>query len=77
MTAHDCHDEYSARATVPAHLSLLRDALTCGTNTNERTCATNRAENRQMPIRPRKPARAAHATPLTLDQWVSRTAYVR
>jgi len=71
------NDEYDCLAAVPAHLSLLRDALTCGRGANKRTCAANRAECRHVPIRRRRSARAALATSLTLAQWVRRTAYIR
>lgn len=77
MTEHHCHDAYGARTALPAHLSLLRDALTGRTAPDGRTCATSHAARRHVPIRRDKPAREALATPLTLEQWVSRTAYIR
>ncbi|MGW3631689.1 hypothetical protein ACWD7F_16230 [Streptomyces sp. NPDC005122] len=72
-----CRDEYDRLAAVPAHLSLLREALVCERDANRRARVADRRECGHVPIRRRNPARAAVARRLTLAQWVSRTACVR
>ena len=65
------HDPKTPPA-VPAHLSLLRDALACGKGRNTRTHAATRADRSHTSPRHRRPHRAL-TTQLTLSQWVNRT----
>ncbi|QIY76098.1 zf-HC2 domain-containing protein [Streptomyces sp. RLB1-33] len=72
-TCNICRDEYDGLAAVPAHLSLLRDALACGKGRNTRTHAGTRPGRGHASPRHRGPHRANLTTQLTLSQWVSRT----
>ncbi|MFE2972935.1 zf-HC2 domain-containing protein [Streptomyces sp. NPDC059340] len=72
-TCNTCRDEYNRLAAVPAHLSLLRDALACGKGRNTRTHAATRPGRGHASPRHRGPHRANLTTQLTLSQWVSRT----
>ncbi|MFJ1601770.1 zf-HC2 domain-containing protein [Streptomyces sp. NPDC088253] len=68
-----CRDEYDRLAAVPAHLSLLRDALACGKGRSTRTHAATRPDRGHASPRHRRPHRANVTMQLTLSQWVSRT----
>ncbi|WP_369251735.1 zf-HC2 domain-containing protein [Streptomyces sp. R41] len=68
-----CRDEYECLAAVPAHLSLLRDALACGKGRNTRTHTATRADCSHASRRHRRPHRATLTTQLTLSQWVNKT----
>lgn len=72
-TCTTCRDEYDRLAAVPAHLSLLRDALACGKGRNARTHAATRPDCGHASPRHHRPYRAAPARQLTLSQWVNRT----
>ncbi|MER7688949.1 zf-HC2 domain-containing protein [Streptomyces sp. NPDC097610] len=72
-TCHTCPDGYDRLAAVPAHLSLLRDALACGNGRNTRTHAGTRSDRGHPSPRHRRPHRANLTMQLTLSQWVSRT----
>ena len=73
-TCDTCRDKHDSRASVPAHLSLLRDALACGENRHSQACAATRDECRHASPRRRRPYRSAVTMQITLSQWVSRTA---
>lgn len=66
-----------ALAAVPAHLSLLRDALVCGKGRNSRTHGATRADCSHTSPRHRRPHRATLTTQLTLSQWVRTTSHIR
>ncbi|MFF2411921.1 zf-HC2 domain-containing protein [Streptomyces sp. NPDC058092] len=74
-----CRNEHDClAAAVPAHLTLLRDALAGGQGRNRRACAANRAERGHGSPRHRTPDRAARTTQITLSQWVSKTtSYIK
>ncbi|MER5903510.1 zf-HC2 domain-containing protein [Streptomyces mirabilis] len=72
-TCHTCRGEYDRLVAVPAHLSLLRDALACGKGRNTRTHAATRPDRGHASPRHRRPHRANLTRQLTLSQWVSRT----
>jgi hypothetical protein len=72
-TCTTCRDECDRLAVVPAHLSLLRDALACGRGRNARTHAANGPDCGHAFPRHRRPHRSAPARQLTLSQWVNRT----
>ncbi|MFE7351735.1 zf-HC2 domain-containing protein [Streptomyces sp. NPDC057543] len=73
-----CRDERDCRAAVPAHLTLLRDALASGQGRNRRASAATGADGGQASSRHRRPGGAAPTTQITLSQWVSKTtSYVR
>jgi len=63
-----------AASAMPAHLSLLRDALAGDSDRHARTCAGTCGHcGRALPSG-RRPFRSAVTRPITLSQWVSRTA---
>ncbi|WP_406379471.1 zf-HC2 domain-containing protein [Streptomyces sp. NBC_01618] len=72
-TCATCRDERDCRAAVPAHLTLLRDALASGQGRNRRACAATRAERGHASPGHAGPYRAAPTTQITLSQWVSKT----
>ncbi|MFK0024994.1 zf-HC2 domain-containing protein [Streptomyces sp. NPDC090798] len=72
-TCNTCRDEYDRLAAVPAHLSLLRDALARGKGRSTRTHAATRPDRGHASPRHRRPHRANVTMQLTLSQWVSRT----
>ncbi|MFF2133385.1 zf-HC2 domain-containing protein [Streptomyces olivochromogenes] len=72
-TCHTCRDECDRLAAVPAHLSLLRDALACGKGRSTRTHAATRLDRGHSSPRHRRPHRSNLTMQLTLSQWVSRT----
>ncbi|MCX4785136.1 MULTISPECIES: zf-HC2 domain-containing protein [unclassified Streptomyces] len=72
-TCDTCRDERDRRAAVPAHLTLLRDALACGQGRNRRACAATRAERGHGSSRYPGSDGAAPTTQITLAQWVSKT----
>ncbi|MCZ1000825.1 zf-HC2 domain-containing protein [Streptomyces mirabilis] len=72
-TCQTCRGEYDRLAAVPAHLSLLRDALACGKGRSTRTHAGTRPDRGHSSPRHRRPHRASLTMQLTLPQWVSRT----
>ncbi|MFD5814264.1 hypothetical protein [Streptomyces sp. NPDC127038] len=67
-------DEYDRLAEVPAHLSLLRDALARGEDRQARTCPATGTGRGPTHPRHRRPFRAALTTQITLSQWVSKTS---
>ncbi|WP_327434810.1 zf-HC2 domain-containing protein [Streptomyces sp. NBC_01236] len=72
-TCNTCWGECDRLAGVPAHLSLLRDALACGKGRNTRTHAATRPDCSHASPCHRRPHRAALTRQLTLSQWVNRT----
>ncbi|MGW2835424.1 zf-HC2 domain-containing protein [Streptomyces sp. NPDC001286] len=72
-TCDACRDRHF-RASVPAHLSLLRDALACNKDRHTPACAAARSQCRHRSPSGRRPFRSAVTMPITLSQWVSRTA---
>ncbi|WP_339134433.1 hypothetical protein WJM95_32960 [Streptomyces sp. f51] len=68
-----CGDDHDRPAAVPAHLSLLRDALARGEDLHARTSTATGAESGQASPHHRRPFRAAPTTRITLSQWVSKT----
>ncbi|MFF4354733.1 zf-HC2 domain-containing protein [Streptomyces sp. NPDC001530] len=72
-TCNTCRDEYDCLTALPAHLSLLRDALACGKVPNTRTHAGTRADSSHASPRHRRPHRATLTMQLTLSQWVTKT----
>ncbi len=72
-TCDTCRDTRDSRASVPAHLSLLRDALACDKGRHTRACAATRGDCRHASPRRRRAAPSAVTTQITLSQWVSRT----
>ncbi|MET7354815.1 zf-HC2 domain-containing protein [Streptomyces mirabilis] len=77
-TCHTCRGEHDRLVAVPAHLSLLRDALACGKGRSTRTHAATRSDRGHASPRHRRPHRANLTMQLTLSQWVSRTtSYIR
>jgi hypothetical protein len=72
-TCSTCRDEYDCSTAVPAHLSLLRDALACGKGRNTRLHAATRADCGHPTPSHRRPHRATLTMQLTLSQWVNRT----
>ncbi|MGW2085092.1 hypothetical protein [Streptomyces sp. NPDC001880] len=71
MTEAHCLTQTSGEKSVPAHLTLLRDALARGQGRNTRACAAGRG---QTSPRRRGSDRTAPRTQITLAQWVSRTS---
>ncbi|MFD8306793.1 zf-HC2 domain-containing protein [Streptomyces sp. NPDC059690] len=69
-----CRDRHDSRASVPAHLSLLRDALACHKDRHTQACAATRGHCGHASPSRRRPFRSAVTMPITLSQWVSRTA---
>ncbi|MFF2327180.1 MULTISPECIES: hypothetical protein [unclassified Streptomyces] len=61
---------------LPAHLSLLRDALAAGADRHQEVYGKGEAGDRHAAPCRRGPARVAGTTQLTLAQWVSRTASI-
>ncbi|MFD4548573.1 zf-HC2 domain-containing protein [Streptomyces sp. NPDC058466] len=72
-TCATCRDEYDCLSAVPAHLSLLRDALACDKRRNTRTHAATGADFSHASAPRRRPHRATLTTQLTLSQWVTKT----
>ncbi|MET8137203.1 zf-HC2 domain-containing protein [Streptomyces sp. NPDC005251] len=73
-----CREERDRRASAPAHLSLLCDALASGKGRHTPACTASRDECRHAPPRRRRPDRSAVTMQITLSQWVSRTnSYTR
>ncbi|MEH0423081.1 zf-HC2 domain-containing protein [Streptomyces sp. B21-083] len=72
-TCGTCRDTPDCRASVPAHLSLLRDALARDKGRHTRACAATRDDCRHASPRRRRPDPSAVTTQITLSQWVSRT----
>ncbi|MGW3099548.1 hypothetical protein ACWDCC_39575 [Streptomyces sp. NPDC001102] len=70
-TSGESHD---GRASVPAHLSLLRDALARGKDQHTQACAATRGRCGHASPCGHRPFRSARTMPITLAQWVSRTA---
>ncbi|MGW0964697.1 hypothetical protein [Streptomyces sp. NPDC002516] len=66
-------DEHDRPTEVPAHLSLLRDALARGDAGHARTGTATGSDRGPASPRPRRPFRAAPTTRITLSQWVSKT----
>lgn len=73
-TCDTCRDDHDSLASVPAHLSLLRDALACGKGPHTQPCADTRDACRHASPRRRRPYRSAVTRQITLSQWVSRIA---
>ncbi|ELP66326.1 zf-HC2 domain-containing protein [Streptomyces turgidiscabies] len=72
-TCDTCRDTHDCRASVPAHLSLLRDALACDRGRHTRACAATHADRRHASPRRGRPDPSAVTMQITLSQWVSRT----
>lgn len=68
-----CRHKHGSLVTVPAHLSLLRDALACGKGRHTRVCAATPDECRHASPRRRRPGRSPVTRQITLSQWVSKT----
>ncbi|MEU6874514.1 hypothetical protein ACIODX_28820 [Streptomyces sp. NPDC088190] len=68
-----CREAYECSAAVPAHLTLLRDALACGQGRHRRVCPAGRTARGDAAPRHRRPDRAAATRQITLSQWVSKT----
>ncbi|MFF1723245.1 zf-HC2 domain-containing protein [Streptomyces sviceus] len=73
-TCDTCRGDHDNRASVPAHLTLLRDALACGKGPHTQPCAATRDACRHASPRRRRPDPSTVTLQLTLSQWVSRTA---
>ncbi|MCZ4101784.1 anti-sigma factor family protein [Streptomyces sp. H39-C1] len=73
-TCDRCRDKHDVLTSVPAHLSLLRDALACGKGRHTPACAAPRDECRHASPRRRRPDPSAVTMQITLPQWVSRTS---
>ncbi|MEU3340459.1 zf-HC2 domain-containing protein [Streptomyces sp. NPDC006668] len=73
-TCEACRDRHDGRASVPAHLSLLRDALARDEDQHAQACAATRGHWGRAAPSGRRPFRSAVTVPITLSQWVSRTA---
>ncbi|MFH8519207.1 hypothetical protein ACH4CE_29795 [Streptomyces gelaticus] len=72
MTEAHCLTQMSGEKSVPAHLTLLRDALARGQGKNAQACAAGRAARGHASSR-RGPGRTGPTMQITLAQWVSRT----
>ncbi|MFD7496235.1 hypothetical protein ACFV8T_28245 [Streptomyces sp. NPDC059832] len=73
MIEAQCLTKTSGEKPVPAHLTLLRDALACGQGQSMRAGVATRAERSHACSRRSGSDRAAPTMQITLAQWVSRT----
>lgn len=73
-TCDACRDRHGCRASMPAHLSLLGDALACGKDRHTQACAATRGHCGHPSPSGRRPFCSAVTMPITLSQWVSRTS---